>query len=590
MRWLALPLLLVAACGGGGGGGGGPLPALEQQQSFGIVRADAPTQLDVVIPNPFGEDAAAEDAGGAGGPFAPAAGALPAAVPEGGALALRVVFTPPGAGAQAGEIRVRFVAGTREQEVVLRLLADVEVPAITLATPALAFPATIVGESSSLNIRVRNPNQFTPVRITSISAVPGEFRTTFLPRTILAGDAATFGVFYEPQAVDSFDFDIEIGNDVGSPLRVRVTAQAEPRGLEVVTDFGAVPVTGGETGWLEIDVPEDAISISIESVAPSATAVVGLLGFEGPGGKVYENDSFTGEFLWTQGFEGVFAATLPQNDSPTNQLVPGGGTYRFRLFLWSGSASTLDVRAIVESRVGGAPGASRIDLNVFLAPGLSITGPETDTKLQAVLSRVDDIFGEIGLGVGDVDYYQLSDTAYNSVSSSEFPQLLGETYVASETRMNVFFVQTALGGGTLGVAAALPGPKLNASAVSGVMVDFDWSDAAAVGQVTAHEIGHYLGLYHTAESDGSHDIIADTLECPGQCSSASGGYLMHWQYAGASIPIITDGQAHVILAHPLVDPASALSGLSALAQRRAPAEAWVELPGGFCATCAAAGK
>jgi hypothetical protein len=388
--------------------------------------------------------------------------------------------------------------------------------------------------------------------------------------------------------VDAFDFEIEIGNDVGPPLRVRVTADAEEQAQEVVTDFGTVPVSGGETGWLEIEVPADAISISIESIATSPSAWVGLLGLEGPGGKIYENSSSTGEFLWTPGFEGVFAATLPQNDSATLQLVPGGGTYRFRLFVWSGSASSLEVRAIVERRTGGAPGDSRVDLNVFLAPGLAITGPETDTKLQDVLSRLDDIFGQIGLAVGDVDFYQLSSTAYNSVSESEFPQLLGETSVASETRMNVFFVQTAIGGGVLGVAAALPGPKLNASPVSGVMVDYDWSNAAAVGQVTAHEIGHYLGLYHTAESDGqTWDIIEDTLECPGECTSESGGYLMHWQYFGSTTPVITDGQAHVILAHPLVDPASPLA---ALAQRRTPAPAFVELPAGFCGTCAAGHK
>jgi hypothetical protein len=583
MRWLPLAFLF-AACSGGGGGGG-PLPAIEQQAAFGTVRADAPTQLDVVIPNPFEADATAEDVGGAGGPFAVPAGVLPADVPEGQNLTLRVVFTPAAPGAQAGTIHVRFVAGKQEQEVVLKLAADVETPAITLLTPTLAFPTTVVGEDSTLNIRVRNPNQLTPVRITSISDVPGGFRTTFQPRTIFAGDTATIGVTYEPQALDAFDFDIDIENDVGPALRVRVTADAEPKDLEVVTDFGAVPVSGGETGWLDIEVPDDAISISIESVAPSPFAVVGLLGFEGPGGKVYENDSATGEFLWTPGFEGVFAATLPQNDSPTIQLVPGGGTYRFRLFLWSGTTSSLNVRAIVESRAGGVPEESRIDLNVFLSPGLSISSPETDTKLQAVLSRVDDIFGEIGLAVGDVDYYQISSTDFNSVSEGEFPDLLEETAVASETRMNVFFVQTAIGGGVLGVAAALPGPKLNASGVSGVMVDYDWSDAAAVGQVTAHEIGHYLGLYHTAESDGSHDIIEDTLECPDECTSASGGYLMHWQYAGSAVPIISEGQAHVILAHPLVDPASGLAGLSALAQKKAPVAAWVELPPGFCGTC-----
>lgn len=582
----SLPLLLLVAACGGGGGGGGTLPEIEQLASFGTVRADAPTQRDVVIENPLGADATAEDAGGAGGPFAAAAGSLPASVLDGGNISLRVVFTPPGSGVQAGVLRVRFVAGNREQDVLLRLAAQVETPSITLLTPTLAFPPLLVGEQTTLNVRVRNPSVLTPVSITAVTPLPGEFRTSFQPRMIFAQDTATFGVTFEPEAEGAFDFDIDIANDVGPALRVRVTAQAEERVLEVVTDFGSVPVTNGETAWLDVEVPPDAISVSIESVAAAPSSIVGLLGFEGPGGKVYENDTATGEFLWTPGFEGVFAATLPQNDSTTLQLVPGGGTYRFRLYLWSGSTTALDVRALVESRVGGEPGESRIDLNVFLAPGLAIANPATDTKLQAVLTRTDDIFGEIGLRVGSVDYYQLGSSAYNNVNDTEFLQMLAESAVATETRMNVFFVQTALGGGTLGVAAALPGPKRNSTAVSGVMVDFDWSDAAAVGQVTAHEIGHYLGLYHTAESDGSHDFIDDTLECPGECTTSNGGYLMHWQYFGTAMPTISEAQAHVLLVHPLVDPQPALAGLSALAQKRAPAEALVELPPGFCATCA----
>jgi hypothetical protein len=61
---------------------------------------------------------------------------------------------------------------------------------------------------------------------------------------------------------------------------------------------------------------------------------------------------------------------------------------------------------------------------------------------------------------------------------------------------------------------------------------------------------------------------------------------MHWQYIGQTLPVITNGQAHVLLAHPLVDPLPPLAGLSALAQKKAQALAWVELPPGFCGTCA----
>ncbi len=580
-------LLLAAACGGGGGGG--PLPAIEQQVFFGLVRADAATSIDVTVANPVAADVTAEEAGGPLGPFALAAGALPADVAEGDDLPLRIVFTP--GGAQTGEIRVRFVAEGREREVVLLLTANEETPTLTLLTPAISFPSTLVGDKRTLDVRVRNPNQLTPVTVTSISALPAEFTTSFQPRTLFAGETMTIQVTYEPQAPGSYDLDLDIANGIGALLRVSVTALSETWPSELVTDFGTVPLTGGETGWLEVEVPPDGISISIEAVAPNTAALPGLLGFEGPGGKVYENDQATGAFLWIPGTDGVFAATLPESDKSDVQLVPGGGTYRFRLYLFSGSAVSFRVRAIVENRIGGVAEEGKIDLNVYLALGLSISSPETDTKLQAVLARVDDIFAQIGLQLGDVDYYQLTDSSYNSVSGSEFGPLLEESAVASSVRTNVFFVQSSLGGGTLGVAAALPGPKLNGTPVSGVMVDYDFSDAAAVGQVTAHEIGHYLGLFHTTESDGSHDIIDDTLECPASgtnatCTTPGGGYVMHWQYIGQTLPVITDGQAHVVLAHPLVDPVPPLAGLSALAQKRVPELAYVELPPNFCGTCA----
>jgi hypothetical protein len=56
---------------------------------------------------------------------------------------------------------------------------------------------------------------------------------------------------------------------------------------------------------------------------------------------------------------------------------------------------------------------------------------------------------------------------------------------------------------------------------------------------------------------------------------------MSWAAGG----VVTPGQARVILGHPLIDPKP--SGLSALAQLSAPPASFpVNLPPGFCATCA----
>jgi hypothetical protein len=579
--------VLAAACSSGGGSE--PLPPLEQQSSLGVVRADAPTEMAIQVPNPLDAEASVEEvAGVAGGPFA--IGTLPATVASNGEATIPIVFTPPGPGDHEGEIRVRFVAPSSEREVVLKLFAQVETPTLSLLTPTLAFLPTLVGEERSLEIRAQNRSVRTPVQVTSIGALPGGFNAGFAPRTLIPGDTLRVLVTYEPMAPGDFDFQLDIAHDAGAPLRVRITARSETWIPEQIVDFGNVTLVNGETPWLEVNLPPHAISLSIEALAPSSAAP-GLLGLEGPGGRIYENDQATGAYIWNPGYGGIFTATVPNTDRTDVQLVPGGGRYRFRLFVFDGSAGSFGVRAIVENRTGGVATSGRLDLNVFVADGLSIADPETDARLASVLTRMDDIFAQVGLGVGKASYYRLTDSSFDNVSGSEFEALLAQSSSASERRVNLFFVREALGGGVLGVAGGIAGPARNGTTASGVMVDYDFDTPTAVGQVAAHEVGHYLGLWHTAEQTpgpGAHDFIDDTLECPATgtdatCPTVGGGYLMHWQYFDSSLPEITPGQALVILGHPLVDPVSALAGL---AQRRAPEEAFVVLPPGFCATCA----
>jgi hypothetical protein len=108
--------------------------------------------------------------------------------------------------------------------------------------------------------------------------------------------------------------------------------------------------------------------------------------------------------------------------------------------------------------------------------------------------------------------------------------------------------------------------------------------------VAAHEIGHYLGLWHTVESFGQHDFIDDTLECPasgpgGPCATAGGGYLMHWQAVGGTT--ITNGQGRVIRGHPLLAPAGYVTG-KPTAKPVAPVpdpEDLEALGPGWCGTC-----
>lgn len=70
----------------------------------------------------------------------------------------------------------------------------------------------------------------------------------------------------------------------------------------------------------------------------------------------------------------------------------------------------------------------------------------------------------------------------------------------------------------------------------------DWA-AASLGQLLAHELGHYLGLYHSVESDGSADQLDDT----------DANNLMYYMSSLTTSAGLSPTQGAVILRHPLVD-------------------------------------
>ncbi len=57
---------------------------------------------------------------------------------------------------------------------------------------------------------------------------------------------------------------------------------------------------------------------------------------------------------------------------------------------------------------------------------------------------------------------------------------------------------------------------MQGTAGSGIAIATDMmaDDATMLGRTLAHEIGHYLGLFHTSEADGSVlEALQDTPEC-----------------------------------------------------------------------------
>lgn len=102
--------------------------------------------------------------------------------------------------------------------------------------------------------------------------------------------------------------------------------------------------------------------------------------------------------------------------------------------------------------------------------------------------------------------------------------------------------ETDLGAQTLinyAMAFGIPGPARSDLPSGGIIVSAlmaaDWVE------IVAHEIGHYLGLFHVPDDPLPDTSAAECLECPRN--------LMEPRSAGV---YLSPGEVYVILRHPIV--------------------------------------
>jgi hypothetical protein len=241
--------------------------------------------------------------------------------------------------------------------------------------------------------------------------------------------------------------------------------------------------------------------------------------------------------------------------APLNPVAIGDHLDPVTIAFPSGASSALSAKGYVATvatehagdlritRLARANPGNRLDLNVFYVGALDWRpqGARGPQLLADALDVVDEIFAQADIAIGDVRQIFVPGelpqrgTAFPDGDSAqgfamlqvrfgvyvELPGLFRLSAGATDSAINLFFLSDieplAGDGEPEAEAGGIPGPLgMHGTGASGIAIATDMmqGDPKRLGRTLAHEIGHYLGLFHTSEADGSvYDALPDTPEC-----------------------------------------------------------------------------
>lgn len=351
--------------------------------------------------------------------------------------------------------------------------------------------------------------------------------------------------------------------------------------VEVVTLAEAVPVGGTPGDALSVVVPAGILGLGLVVDGQGADPLV-LAELVDPDGRVlYDLEDPLRSAARFFPADQTVAAILPV----TPGTAPRPGTYRFRL-VKAGPTRYVRVRAVFKT--GPQTDTARLDANfVFVgAEGIDAARAPGDRDFQKIVDTFRTLLAQAGTGVeigrlrfcdapaAEARYFAVVDTTDGPGSElSRLFELSGQVGTwgcDADAGLNIFLVDEIRGGRDgytiLGVAGGIPGPAgVLGTPHSGVAVTLAGYKRSAdrVSRTLAHEAGHYLGLFHTTEAEGTlFDPLDDTPRCNRdrdadgsglldytECLGAGAENLMFWA-SGRAAHTITPHQGFVVRGSP----------------------------------------
>ena len=369
----------------------------------------------------------------------------------------------------------------------------------------------------------------------------------------------------EPQKADTSKPNGD-GDDDGTGTPSAPTPPgAKKVGSALVVDLGAV--TSGAT--VDLDVPASALGFNVTVESTSGT--IGIQKIAAPNAMIV-HDAFTpknGSLPIGEGYLGLASVSVPQNDlSATMPLAKGKWKVTF-----GGSGSGARATARIQTSKDGKFYGGKLDLDVHLPQGLRVSAPSATHVVNAasaptdpdIKARIDTFYFALnrafGIGRGAVRFHDApatlrtitTDAAIDAASaiSKGKPDVQGLHLVLTNAL-------TVEGGELLGLSPGIPGaPMRSGSLMSAIMVSIypGEADVFTDALTILHEMGHFVGLNHTSEYDGTEfDPLSDTPKCPRQRQASTRcpdeGNLM-FTGAFANPPILSNAQKNVFRASPV---------------------------------------
>ena len=256
------------------------------------------------------------------------------------------------------------------------------------------------------------------------------------------------------------------------------------------------------------EVPSNGISFMLGTFMDN-NSVVGFYSLTDPDGTNILSSSsalynYSSGRLGGYGFASVL---VPQ----TSNFSAKAGTWTFKNYA--------NDRVKLTIRTGSTPSVATINVQPY------ITGTTWSANdIASALTVMASIYDNNGITLSVKNTITISESQYATVSSS-FIDATTSSLVSqgSEDTVNLFFVEDQPSGETaiLGVSAGIPGSMSIASSWNGVInylsahATGSTLNSQVLGETVAHEMGHWLGLFHTTEAAGSSfDPLSDTAQCP----------------------------------------------------------------------------